>query len=195
MAAKTRKRRAGLLETTAFIAAFPLNLARGAPPTIVSIADFDQWGENQGFLSAGVENATRNKERNLLRKKINRMACNQTWRLKGKSPFHIIVNSHGVNYAVEYAENAAIIKAHKLPKQARGLVTCKHDALNELVDIAKTQVALPVDLRLRIDLIGPQIDDFEESTALNSAQLDRKLAAIKRDVERIMAAPKRLATP
>ena len=125
MTTLSRKGRAGLRITTAFIQSFPLPADHNKPQTI-SVGQFDLWLMQAGYMASGISVEERNSIRNRLRNKINFTAASDYWKDQlGNEPFHVIVLHHGINYSIERTHRALDIKEQRLPPKLRGWVAAQ----------------------------------------------------------------------
>jgi hypothetical protein len=188
-----RKGKAGLLETGAFIAQFPLP-ADPMGSTVITLAQFDDWGEKAGFLPARVSRDTRNTDRNILRGKINITASSPLWAAEKKEPFHIGVKAHGLSYSIARTSEAFALKANKLPGEIKSLVKTKKgllDSLHNSMDVG----SLPMALQIRISTLNREIERYATRIDYESQELTKEFAVVQREIAKAVATTAILPNP
>lgn len=121
--------------TTMFIKSYP----PAKMPVVITVTKFDMWAQKNHLYRYADDStidatstAAINQARNVLRQKINDVACSDSWRLAGNTPFHLHVRNHGVDYQMTDIETAFDTKTKKMPVQIKGFTTAKDRRIEEL---------------------------------------------------------------
>jgi hypothetical protein len=116
-------------------------------PTTITVTRFDLWAakhqlytHSNGAIIDPTETAAVNQARGILRDLINNTACGKPWRDAQNLPFHVYVNSHGVDYRMTDPETAHDHKTEQLPAAVGGKLNAQIKTLDKLegaIDMTK----------------------------------------------------------
>jgi hypothetical protein len=160
----------GVPMAEAFITRFPLTGHTEAACTRVTVADFDQWSQSEGYYSLTDDQDTINKNRNYTKNRINHTARNEAWRASGHDPFQIEVRDHGVSYNVFPADASFKRKSVNVPKQIEALLGTKRQVVAELLSSVDFN-SLSIDTRIEFRMLDTWLDRYANDIAYATAQI------------------------